>query len=605
MQHATTMFGVPFAKDPRIGQTAVFKKVAEESPTRLNIKLPTGYGKTITALGSYAILRNQGVVNRVLVIVPTTAQLDQLKNDGPSDLQSVGITEQISITDIGYFGTKALKKSSNNEAHVFTITVQALSQPVGQALVAELMSKCRWLVVVDEYHHYGIDAIWGRAVLALQYERLIAMSATPFRKADDSAFGEPDITVTYRDAMNERAVKPLSGHSYNYRVDAVLQNGEVVTFTTDEIADAAGGDTPEKIEQFKASRSMRWSPKYVSPLVSIPLERMLSDRVATGFRLQAIVGAMCVSHAQMVAKQVSEMFPELSVDWVGTGPDGRSDADNDAIIRKFCPPKDHNGKRTPALDVLVHVGKAGEGLDSVLVSEVIHLNKASWNNSNDQENGRAARYLDGVVGNINFDSSSEYAVKGYVGNAIMDAMDAVPPTEAEDDDGEKNTDNKDDVPELPDEPKIQIWDISLESINSGELKKMAPVLQQAGVTGIDYSQLRDDMESPEWKKIEDLYRGMRHLEAARHNEEATIRQWRESVTAALGVVTSRTIRNLSVSGMRTEKSFAGDVKKRINRMKKIRCGEITEDIEVCKRHYAWLKALEREIIENGVPSWLQ
>jgi len=160
-------------------------------------------------------------------------------------------------------------------------------------------------------------------------------------------------------------------------------------------------------------------------------------------------------------------------------------------------------------------------------------------------------------------------------------------------------------PELPDEPKIQIWDISLESINSGELKKMAPVLQQAGVTGIDYSQLRDDMESPEWKKIEDLYRGMRHLEAARHNEEATIRQWRESVTAALGVVTSRTIRNLSVSGMRTEKSFAGDVKKRINRMKKIRCGEITEDIEVCKRHYAWLKALEREIIENGVPSWLQ
>lgn len=81
------------------------------------------------------------------------------------------------------------------------------------------------------------------------------------------------------------------------------------------------------------------------------------------------------------------MFPELSVEWVGTGSNGRSDKDNRDILRRFCPPK-VDGKRRKQdidLDVLVHVGMAGEGLDTVFVSEVIHLNPANRNNSNDQK----------------------------------------------------------------------------------------------------------------------------------------------------------------------------------------------------------------------------
>jgi len=169
-------------------------------------------------------------------------------------------------------------------------------------------------------------------------------------------------------------------------------------------------------------RKMRWSPKYVSPLVSIPIERMLRDRIATGYKLQAIIGAMCVSHARLVCEQVKAIFPELSIDWVGTGDNGRSDEENKKVLEIFCPKKDEEGRRRPGLDILVHVGMAGEGLDSIYVSEVVHLNRASINNSNNQENSRAARYLDGVMGNINFDSCSEYAVKEYVGDAIMDAL---------------------------------------------------------------------------------------------------------------------------------------------------------------------------------------
>ncbi len=367
MQSATSMFGVSFKQNPRVGQAAVFERYGSEAPRQLNVKLPTGYGKTITALGSYAILRAKGKCNRLLMIVPTTPQIAQFKADGPSDLASVGFVESREVVDVSFFGVSAIKKSAKNEAQVFSITIQSLCQPTGRAIVSELMSKGNWMVVIDEYHHYGHGASWGDAIKSLHYDHLLAMSATPSRKNDDSAFGDPDIFIKYRDAVKEQAVKPLKSHSYNYRIDAVLESGEVTSFTTDELVEAAGSSLPDEIEKFKATRKMRWSPKYVSPLVSIPIERMLRERISTGYKLQAIVGAMCVSHAEMVAKQIADMFPELVVDWVGTGPDGRPDKDNEAIIKKFCPPKDSNGNRVPSIDVLVHVGKAGEGLDSVLV----------------------------------------------------------------------------------------------------------------------------------------------------------------------------------------------------------------------------------------------
>ena len=122
-------------------------------------------------------------------------------------------------------------------------------------------------------------------------------------------------------------------------------------------------------------------------------------------KLQALIGALCVSHAELVCKQIAEMYPELNVDWVGTGENGRNDPENELIIGKFCPPKDEDGNRPlPEIDVLVHVGIAGEGLDSIKVSEVVFLNNASISNKRIQEAGRASRFLEGVIGHISFDS---------------------------------------------------------------------------------------------------------------------------------------------------------------------------------------------------------
>ena len=77
-----------------------------------------------------------------------------------------------------------------------------------------------------------------------------------------------------------------------------------------------------------------------------------------------------------------------------------------------------------------------------------------------------------------------------------------------------------------------------------------------------------------------------------------------AVNKALSVVASLVIRLTSTPGSRREKSIAGDIKKRINSRKKLECGKVTEDVETLNRHYSWLKRLETELVEGGVPQWL-
>ena len=64
---------------------------------------------------------------------------------------------------------------------------------------------------------------WGRAVLGLNRAFLLAMSATPTRPDDDSAFGIPDVSVKYREAVEEGVIKPLSAHAYSYRIETVSE----------------------------------------------------------------------------------------------------------------------------------------------------------------------------------------------------------------------------------------------------------------------------------------------------------------------------------------------------------------------------------------------
>lgn len=611
MEPASIMLPVPFQKTLRQGQQQVVDFARLPGTTEVNAQLPTGYGKTFTACCVYSLLKHQGKVNRLLYIVPSLGQLNQFINDGQADLLDAGVDGLVTVIDIGYSGAMSIKYHRTDKAQVFAVTVQALTSGRSWDVCRSLMETGRWMVVVDEYHHYGLDAHWGRMVSKLNYSFRLAMSATPYRPENDGAFGEPHVKVTYRQASKEKSVKPLRLHSYVYRVDLVQADGTVVSYTTEQLAAEAGSDSPDEIDRMVIDSKMRWSPKYVSPLVDRPIARMQRERIRTGYPLQTLVGAMSCSHAELVCSQLRAMFPELRIDWVGTGPNGRDDKTNEKILKQFCPPK-HEGKRRPEdilLDVLVHVGMAGEGLDSVFVSEVVHLNRASINNTNNQENGRAARYLDDVTGYINVDSSSQYAP--FIGDQVMDVLDDPNAKPEPDADPEPDPDSDPgEWPEIPDEPKIRIFDMECIRVDVGEVMRFGKeMMRVGGATESEIASVFDDAGHPSrerWLSLaEDAYRRMRMKEAESFNGKAETMQWEVSVNGLVSTLTGQIVKLVSASGMRIEKSFIADVKKRINQRKAREVGHIAKDLDVLKRHWYWLKNLESDLRQGGIPTWLQ
>ena len=358
---------------------------------------------------------------------------------------------------------------------------------------------------------------------------------------------------------------------------------------------------------------MRWSPKYVSPLISVPIDRMLHARMRTGHKLQVLISAMCVSHAELVCEQVKSMYPELRVDWVGTGDYGRTKEENERALTAFCPEKDQDGQRNPQLDVLVHVGMAGEGLDAIHVSEVVLLCNASICNRILQIIGRGARYLPGIECNVSFDSSSEFTAKKYVGQAIMDAMDLEP---AKAEDKPPDPDDEDKWPPLdpPPEPEINIFNIELLNIDSGTegVRLMADVVKTVNPSYVDFEGMKLDPSHPDWATMIELYRTMRKREATEHNERAVVEQWRDQVNNILYTLIGTIYVLLKKSGRQIDdrKEMRGRIRHTINSRKKKFLGSIdssvTNDLELLKGHYGWCYALHRDLVERGsLPSWLQ
>lgn len=596
---------MPSVKVPRPGQAAAIEAAASKKRTQLNAQLPTGYGKTFTATSIYAKLQTQGRVNRLLYLVPSDAQLVQFVQEGKADLFDAGVEGSHFVCDIAYSGSAVtLRQHRMNSHQVFACTIQALTAGRVGAIVKELMQTGLWMICVDEYHHYGLDCLWGKTVLSLSRQFLLAMSATPYRPGDDSAFGPPDVSVSYRDAVQEGAVKPLTCHSYDYRIDALEENGEVSSYTISTIVDKAGSDVPGKVEQI--FRDMRWSPKYVSPLVEAPIERMMLHRIETGQnKLQVLVGAMCCSHAELVCKQIKDhidsLYPgQLAVDWVGTGPNGRSDGENKSIIKKFCPDKMDGMRRAEdiKLDILVHVGMAGEGLDTVFVSDVVHLNTASLNNSNRQENGRAARFLPGVTGVVHVDSSSDF--HDFVGPNVELSFDYSSTEEAAEDGREvvehrSNTGLK----KLPDEPSIRIYDMECIRIIKSEVEVMAKAM-------IKVANWSEDLliDTAFIQKAEDMYRQMKHKELEQGNDRSVVAQWKDTVGSTLGIVTKNAMEAIYGQKGRLPSSMAGEIKRKINTKKKRDLGGVDQDVALLKQHYQWLNTLNQSLINGDVPQWL-
>jgi len=580
----------------RRGQAEAVRLIANQA--RVTIQLPVGYGKTLAAAAAYASLRSAGMVDRMLLIVPRTVQREQGAEGVPSDLREVFEIDARSWV-IDDNDTATLLAHQKGTAEVFVIMVQRLTYPRGMAVVQRLLQKGNWLVVVDEHHHYAQDngTAWTLNVINLPCRRMLAMSATPHRLDGLSTFGEPDFKVTYLEALDEGAVKPLELHAYDYRAEFVRVNGQVVSFTTAELLKLANGD----VDKFIANREMRWLPDFVSPLIIYPAQR-LNDHRTIGVRTQMLVIAMSVEHAKLVCEQIRSLLPGLNVDWCGTGLDGRPDDENREVLRRFCPPKNRlKGRREWTLDVLVSCNMAGEGLDSVDVTEVVFLNCPQITNTTLQAIGRGARVMPlqkQPICYINVDASSPLAA--YERELVMDLFDNpdAPP---------KPRDPRTEPPDL--HPLEPLPPFSLE-VTKVELIDRTSHPAYRDVSVRTRRQAPADMSEEQFTRIVDKsFDEWWERFNAPLNETAVIKAKSEEIEARvrrLGHIAMR-IHLASTPGASQKKGMLSQFCYRINDRKYRECGSIKKIASARELlpHAEFLQRLQDEINMQGLPSWLR
>lgn len=362
----------------RKGQQQVINLLSDSrSASRKNgqliAELPTGYGKTVVVCASYALLRQAGIVNRMLVIVPSGEQFTSYLSEIESDMEDLGAPASGALKAIS---TLSLKAHKTNQAEIFVTTVQSLS--VNADVITDLLATGRWLVAADEFHRYAKDNTWGKSIQSLNSVFTLAVSATPDRtdKGEKAITGEPDVRVTLKEAVEEGAIRPVVVSASDYALDITL-NGETTprrlstAELTQELA-VSGVD----ISAQEVKKELRYYSKYLHKAISDAHSKLQQLNFEEDGQHKMLVFAFGVGHAKSICEQFNDLAGEKVANWIGvqstvTKDDGssvtvgRSEAENERVLKKF---------KDGEFSVLVQVKKATEGFNDVKCSVLLFLN---------------------------------------------------------------------------------------------------------------------------------------------------------------------------------------------------------------------------------------
>jgi hypothetical protein len=157
-----------------------------------------------------------------------------------------------------------------------------------------------------------------------------------------------------------------------------------------------------EIDAYMSKQDLRFHPDYVDPILRRAIHALVIDKANVGSGAQLLIRAFSCKHAEHLCSQINGYDYDLECDRIGTKSDygGRPDDENSAIKLKFCPTKDHYGNRPePELDVLIQVGMASEGFDSINVSQLVDFQIVRLEGNANQTKQyilRGARWIPGV-----------------------------------------------------------------------------------------------------------------------------------------------------------------------------------------------------------------
>ena len=387
----------------RDGQLAFLVKLAKAyqdgRTDHLGVFVP-GYGKTLTALASFAVARAMGICDRLVVFVPR------------SNLQEQYADADEMARMLRWIGAPRMPFCVADADRVFVknpdlpIVIATYQYACGQSGNRDLQRYCNQgspLFVLDEIHHLPEEGTWSQAVGRLPYESLIGLSGTPLRSDGKPLFGVPhDVVQTqsggeelhYRalhevglsDAHAEGEIlKRIEAHIIDYTVTMVEEDtGEEVEVTLGELRSEVGRDTAH-LDRYFARRSLRFHDVYLDSLLGPAVGRLQEKRAGhigsgEGRNHQMLVTCMSNRHAADVLD-----FMERRYGWLSTTRIGQD------------VPRDEREERLEAyrqgeVDVMVQVDMIGEGTDIKPISVIAKLDLVSARSKTLQQIFRGMRY---------------------------------------------------------------------------------------------------------------------------------------------------------------------------------------------------------------------
>jgi superfamily II DNA or RNA helicase len=611
---------------PHIGQRKAFEHAANALCTALLavlLVLPTGYGKTRVAIGWYGIRRGQGYVNRVLWLVASDEQREQLS---PTPVKKNGrwhrdptISDQASSwfglpfgeTIIADGSPRSVKMHQYDKAEIFIATYQQLREQRAyfQQLMADAGGRWRWLVVGDEAHHLGEKGSWADWMEdRLPRAETVYMSATPIRTdriplkhvpSDVNAQGKPTykalVEVPWGEAINEHAIRCPRAKPEEWQLEFEDKHGKLITLTTTQLRDL-DIENGEQLDAWAIKHELRYTMTYLHGLIRDAITRLNEKRVQWPGQHQMIVFAMSQNHAKFLARSV---FGEQGIlgakaDWIGVN---RSDKENRDVINQF---------KGGDLEVLIQVDKVGEGFDHPACSVGLFLNHFTSETKILQQLGRLLRRL--------FDISPELDIADIFADTSHPVHDVVRAMKASADSYRDPRDTPgngggtgSDWPYMPEMSEItakwlatyEVWPEGFDPPEDGAPGYGAGIMRAAEQFRMPPEQVQAIVYAVKGEEPQAVI--------APGGEVGRQAMMQDRVDRATRMVASDVIRLTAQNGGHHDpKRLAGQIKKNINAMWKSQGmghdAMLSDDFE---RKYEWLRYVHVEMGRTRtVPAWL-
>ena len=279
-------------------QKALHAYRAKDQPTFLINAFP-GTGKTIVAVSIARELLAEGVIDRVIVVVPT----DSLRTQW--------------VTAAARGGLQLLEYANPPLLHAdYQGAVMTYAQLHGHSGLAEqACARYSVLVVADEMHHAGTDRRYGADLLQAfgRAQRRLILTGTPWRSDEAStmpwvAYGDDgkvvcDETYGFGDAVTSGTIRDVLFHTYN---------GDAKWIDKGSIREAhIADDLPDADRSVALAAIFNPAGPWLQTLIRRADERLdeiRRDRPAAG----GIVFAKTQDHARAVAKMIDEVTGEVA-----------------------------------------------------------------------------------------------------------------------------------------------------------------------------------------------------------------------------------------------------------------------------------------------------